>query len=281
MPDQTYVPCPHCKHPYPMSPMQKELYRGRTLSCNNCAKTFVADDLVPLPVETPRPWGPVLESPVAAPSLSTVAPEPQPQRQTKAWVVALWVGGGVIATIGLLLMVLLPPLQRAREQANRVQCANNMRQLGQAMMIYANTNSGRYPDRVDRLLAYMPPGSFVCPSTSDTPAGGTTPQLIAADLAKGGHFSYVYVGQNYSTGSLSNPAVTIVLYEPLGNHNDGINVLYADGSVNFLNRGMAVTTIAMLNATQPAAPVGPPAPATQPATAPVTTAPVTQPGATQ
>jgi len=34
MPEPTYVPCPHCGHPYPMSPMQKELYRGRTLSCN-------------------------------------------------------------------------------------------------------------------------------------------------------------------------------------------------------------------------------------------------------
>jgi prepilin-type processing-associated H-X9-DG protein len=266
-----------------MSPMQKELYRGRTLSCNNCAKTFVADDLVPLPVETPKPWGPVESSPLAAPDLSALAPqvEPQPQRQTKAWVVALWVGGGVVATIGLLLMVLLPPLQRAREQANRVQCANNMRQLGQAMMIYANTSGGRYPDRVDRLLAYMPAGSFVCPSTSDTPASGTTPQLLAADLAKGSHFSYVYVGQNYSTGSLQNPAVTIVLYEPLANHNDGINVLYADGSVNFLNRGMAVTTIAMLSARQPAAPVGPPLPAaTQPATQPAT-APATQPEANQ
>jgi len=41
MPDQTYVPCPHCGHPYPMTPMQKDLYRGRTLACNNCAKMII------------------------------------------------------------------------------------------------------------------------------------------------------------------------------------------------------------------------------------------------
>jgi prepilin-type processing-associated H-X9-DG protein len=257
--------------------MQKELYRGRTLSCNNCAKTFVADNLTPVAVETPKPWAETLPPAGAMPDLAALAPEPEPQRPTRGWVVALWVGGGVLAVLALLLMVLLPPLQRAREQANRVQCANNMRQLGQAMMIYANGNGGRFPDRIDRLLAYVPPGAFICPSTGDTAATGSTPQLLAADMAKGGHFSYVYVGQNYTTASALNPAVTIVLYEPLGNHqNDGINVLYADGSVNFLNRGLAATTLVALSKSQPAAPVGPPA--TAPSTSP-STQPAVQPGA--
>ena len=281
MPDQTYVPCPHCGHPYPMSPMQKELYRGRTLSCNNCAKTFVADELTPLPVEAPKPWAPVLSPDDAAPEPAAVAPEsqpePQPQR-SRGWVTAAWVAGGVVGALALLLLVLLPPLQRAREQSNRLQCANHMRQLGQAMMIYANGNGGRFPDRIDRLLAYVPSNVFVCPSCGDTPASGQTPQLLAADLAKGGHLSYVYVGYAYGTGSLVNPATTIVLYEPLTNHSDGINVLYADGSVNFLARGMAVTTIAQVNARTRPAPVGPPAsPATTTTTAP---APATQQGVT-
>ena len=269
MPDQTYVPCPHCGHPYPMSPMQKELYRGRTLSCNNCAKTFVADNLTPIPSEAPRPWAPVVSrveepgEPVPPPA-DTPA---QPARQSKAWVTAAWVTGGVVALLAMLLLVLVPPLQRAREQSNRISCASQMRQLGQAMMIYANGNGGRFPDRIDRLLAYMPSSVFVCPSSADTPAAGQTPQLLAADLAKGGHLSYLYVGYVYNMGSTANPATTIVLYEPLTNHADGINVLYADGSVNVLARGMAVTTIAAITARTPPAPVGP------------TTNPTTQQGA--
>src|SRR5688572_11114474 len=272
MPDQTYVPCPHCGHPYPMSPMQKELYRGRTLSCNNCAKTFLADNLTPLPVEQPKPWAPAVPRPGAEtgtepqpqPDPAALSAEPAPKAATKGWVVALWVGGGLLAVLVLLLLVLVPPLQRAREQANRAQCATHMRQLGQAMAIYATVNGGRFPDRIDRLLAYVPSSSFVCPSCNDTPALGQTPQAQAANLATPGHLSYVYVGHTYSTASMANASTAIVLYEPLSNHADGINVLYADGAVNFLNRGVATVTIAQIAARTPPAPVGPPA--TQPTT---------------
>jgi prepilin-type processing-associated H-X9-DG protein len=37
------------------------------------------------------------------------------------------------------------PLGRARETANRVKCASNLRQIGQAMLLYANENRGNYP----------------------------------------------------------------------------------------------------------------------------------------
>src|ERR687887_214245 len=107
MPEPTYVPCPHCGHPYPMTALQKELYRGRTLSCNNCAKTFSADELTPVVMETVKPWSP------AAP--------------------------------------------------------------------------------------------LVCPSTSHTSASGQSPQAVATDLGRGGHLSYVYIGDTYSTGSGANP----------------------------------------------------------------------------
>jgi prepilin-type N-terminal cleavage/methylation domain-containing protein/prepilin-type processing-associated H-X9-DG protein len=48
----------------------------------------------------------------------------------------------VIGIIALLISILLPALNRARRHAYTVQCASNMRQIAQAMLMYANANKG-------------------------------------------------------------------------------------------------------------------------------------------
>ncbi len=52
--------------------------------------------------------------------------------------------------VGVLLVLMLgtfsiAQFNRARETANRVKCASNLRQIGQAMLLYSNDNRGAYP----------------------------------------------------------------------------------------------------------------------------------------
>src|SRR5690606_757999 len=51
----------------------------------------------------------------------------------------------VIGIIALLISILLPALGKARAAAQNVACQSNLRQLGQATLLYAQENDGRLP----------------------------------------------------------------------------------------------------------------------------------------
>ena len=138
--------------------------------------------------------------------------------------------------------------QNAIQASNRVKCASNLRQIGQAILLYSNDNNGSYPPTLDVLLTTedITPEVFNCPSTKDTPAPGTTAQQQAPNLSKPGHLSYVYVGAAMDNKTVNQNAV--VAYEPLTNHNDGANFLWGDGHVSFVNKTQAQNILDQLKA---------------------------------
>src|SRR5205809_6547016 len=79
----------------------------------------------------------------------------------------------VVALLAVAVAIFTPSLCRSRETANRVKCASNLRQIGQALSLYANDNKGALPRM--RFVADAPPtwgtgASAATPFADDGPA---------------------------------------------------------------------------------------------------------------
>jgi prepilin-type N-terminal cleavage/methylation domain-containing protein/prepilin-type processing-associated H-X9-DG protein len=119
----------------------------------------------------------------------------------------------VIAIIGILVSMLLPAVQSAREAGRRAQCSNNLKQIGLALRMYEGTHS------------VFPPGRMSCDSPNQHPLyckHGTTfsaasffvpllPQLEQGNLynaldpqTKG---VWVMVGNTWNANWTTDPAV--------------------------------------------------------------------------
>jgi prepilin-type N-terminal cleavage/methylation domain-containing protein len=77
----------------------------------------------------------------------------------------------VIGIIALLISILLPALGRAREQANRIKCLSNIRQLATALVMYTTQNKNAMPVQTGIGAAY---GSGVEDFMNPTMYGSTT-----------------------------------------------------------------------------------------------------------
>jgi prepilin-type N-terminal cleavage/methylation domain-containing protein len=63
----------------------------------------------------------------------------------------------VIAIIAILAGMLLPALSKAKGKAQRINCANNLKQISLAMRLWADNNDGKFPWQVDQSLGGAKP----------------------------------------------------------------------------------------------------------------------------
>lgn len=59
----------------------------------------------------------------------------------------------VIGIVATLIAMLLPALAKARQSAQQVRCASNLRSIGQAITLFANQNDGRSPGGGNRYVS--------------------------------------------------------------------------------------------------------------------------------
>jgi len=91
----------------------------------------------------------------------------------------------VIGIIALLISILLPSLNRAREMANRVKCSSNLRQIGQAILLYSNENHGAYPRTIYMVGSAQNDYGFLASGFTQNPSTCTDPfSATAGNQAK-------------------------------------------------------------------------------------------------
>lgn len=76
----------------------------------------------------------------------------------------------VFAIIALLAALLLPALARGKSRAQNIQCVSNLRQLGLAVLLYADDHGGRLPVAEQQPSAPADPANLL-PRISDLLAG--------------------------------------------------------------------------------------------------------------
>lgn len=144
----------------------------------------------------------------------------------------------VIAIIAVLMAILMPSLNRAREQARRAVCLNNLRQLTLAWLMYAEANdnmivSGDAGDTMGRNSNGRMPPWIGRAWASDYASGGQLPEAAQlAGIQEGALWPYVREPGAYScpTGTRGE-LVTYAAMDSVNGRSSGRNVTSGGASL--------------------------------------------------
>ncbi|MBC7782598.1 MAG: hypothetical protein H7144_02070 [Burkholderiales bacterium] len=177
------------------------------------------------------PAGSVMWADDAGIYMHTVQPFPGAETIAQASLMNMFAGQSLV-----LPSILLPSLNRARASADMIKSSSNLRQIGLATKMFANDNPGnKLPDDFEDILRTQDVSAdiFVNPRTGNAvpplPPGQTAAQALGEWVNT--QSDYVYVGRGLTDNA---PADRIIAYEKPAGLEQGINILYADGHVDFV-----------------------------------------------
>ncbi|MFP4056086.1 MAG: DUF4339 domain-containing protein [Candidatus Brocadiia bacterium] len=276
-PDQWYVrgAGDRPSGPFSTDRLLDRLWRGQVDETTPCWREGMADWQ---PMGQVEPFAAVVRGEATPPQALAGMRLAYPRADRNALVSAIAVGVpcGVVAValFGsiVLSLMMLPALARAREEARRIRCRNNLNQMAKGMATYLtelgdnrfypcplgrgaradNYNGAEWLASLYWTSVVPDPGVFLCPSTSDTNHNGRDLGAERADRWRFGPHTVSYAGMHYySMTEAGGTRVARAIPDmfppnmPMGSddtqdpinhgeeHNGGMSVLFFDSHVEF------------------------------------------------
>jgi prepilin-type processing-associated H-X9-DG protein len=143
-----------------------------------------------------------------------------------------------VQTTALMVSILLPSLNRAREQANRIKSASNLRQIGLSAHMYANENKGAFPEDLAATSSDLTIDVYLNPRSGTARPEGLEGEALKTWINESSDYIWIGKGKTFQAA-----ADVPLAYERPDGLQDGLNILFADGHVEWQSMPQATQTI--------------------------------------